>query len=343
MSSRIATAPDFSVLSKEDFMNSGWKLATLSAAALAFTIGASVPAMAQGRCAASKIKAVCKKEKCLLGVEAKACLTGTAADAAKAQKCRDKFASTFAKLDAKGGCLTSGDAAATETKVDAFVADVDSELCTVPAGDSGRCGSAKIKASAKKACCLLGLEAKQASRGGAIDPTRAQKCRDQHASTFARYDARGGCATTGDAAAQEAKVDAFVADADAELSAASTTTTITTPTTSTITTSTSTSITITTTTSTTSTTVATCANGGIACGDPCGTCGDGVCVGPEGSCSLDHCGSTAPVCVRPIPNGGGMFVACSADATCSPGQACTAAPGACGTGSGNGCNALCSE
>jgi hypothetical protein len=235
---------------------------------LVFALGVTADALAQNKCAGAKIKAACKKQKCLLGLEAKACQTGVAADPARVQKCIDKFESTFAKLEAKGGCLTSNDVVATEAKIDAFVADVDSELCVAPAGDAGVCAAAKIRASARKACCLLGLEAKEAAKGVPVDPIKAQRCGDKHSSAFTKADAKDGCATIGDAAVQEAKVDAFVVDADAELSAAptttittstivTTTTDVTSTTSSTTTTSTTEPSTSTTETSTTSTTSST--------------------------------------------------------------------------------------
>jgi hypothetical protein len=84
--------------------------------------------LAQNQCAGAKIKAVGKKAKCLLGLEAKEAAKGVAPDPAKVQKCQDKLVSAFTKAEAKGGCTTTGDAAAIEAKVDAFVADVADEL-----------------------------------------------------------------------------------------------------------------------------------------------------------------------------------------------------------------------
>jgi hypothetical protein len=193
------------------------KLGLGAVIAAAFFFAALGTASAQNKCAGSKIKAACKKAQCLLGLEAKACAKNEAVDPAKAQKCRDKYASTFSKLEAKGGCLTTGDAQDIEDKVDAFVTDVDGEL-SVDCANSGKCQSSKIKAAAKKQCCLLGLEAKEASKGDPVDPAKAQKCRDKFASSYAKSDAKGGCGTTGDAQDIEDKVDAFVADTDGELS-----------------------------------------------------------------------------------------------------------------------------
>jgi hypothetical protein len=85
-------------------------------------------ALAQNKCAGSKIKAAGKKAKCLLGLAAKQAATGVSPDPEKVQKCKDKFALAFAKAEARGVCTTTGDADAIESKVDAFVADVGGEL-----------------------------------------------------------------------------------------------------------------------------------------------------------------------------------------------------------------------
>jgi hypothetical protein len=84
-------------------------------------------------CQSSKLKAVGKKAKCLLGLEAKEAAKGTPPDPLKVQKCIDKFSGSFAKAEAKGGCSTTADETPIENKVDAFVNDVDDEL--VPCGN----------------------------------------------------------------------------------------------------------------------------------------------------------------------------------------------------------------
>jgi hypothetical protein len=169
------------------------------------------------KCTASKLKAACKKAACKAGLEAKEARTGVAPDPAKMAKCEDKFAQAFAKNEAKGGCITTGDAATIESKIDAFVLDLDTELNLVTGVNPNRCEADKIKAAAKKASCMCGLESKQAKAGGTIDPAKIAKCEATFSNAFAKSETRGGCNTTGDAAAIEAKVDAFVADVDAEL------------------------------------------------------------------------------------------------------------------------------
>jgi hypothetical protein len=171
-------------------------------------------AEAQNKCAGEKIKAAGKKTTCKTALEAKQASAGGTIDPAKVAKCEAKLSSTFAKNEAKGPCLTTGDAATVEAKIDAFVADLDTELAvgTLP----NKCQGEKIKAAGKKAACKLTLEAKQASKGGSIDPAKVAKCEAKLSSAFAKQEAGGACNTTGDAAAIEAKVDAFVADADTE-------------------------------------------------------------------------------------------------------------------------------
>jgi hypothetical protein len=170
---------------------------------------------AQNKCAGEKIKAAGKKATCKSGLEAHQASRGGTIDPAKVAKCEAKFSSAFAKSEAKGGCTTTGDAATLEAKVDAFVADLDTELAvgTLP----NKCQGEKIKAAGKKASCKADLEAKQAARDGTIDPAKVAKCEAKFSSAFAKQEAGGACNTTGDAGVIEAKVDAFVADVDIEL------------------------------------------------------------------------------------------------------------------------------
>lgn len=82
------------------------------------------------KCALKKIKAVAKKAQLKLKCYAKAAVKG-AVDPKCIAKAEAKFDKLFTKAESKGGCATSGDEQALEDKVDAFVADVVSEL---PAG-----------------------------------------------------------------------------------------------------------------------------------------------------------------------------------------------------------------
>ncbi|HLY37574.1 MAG TPA: endo alpha-1,4 polygalactosaminidase [Candidatus Binatia bacterium] len=169
-------------------------------------------------CASGKIKAAGKAAACLLNADARGA-RGQTVDAATLQACRDKLEAPlhgdFARAEARGGCLTTGDAGTIEGKIDAFVDDVDGTLAV---GTPNVCQSAKLRAAARETSCLLGLRAKAAT-GTTLDSSRVQRCKDRlggPAGTFTREDAGGGCATNGDAGTIEDKVDAFVDDVVAE-------------------------------------------------------------------------------------------------------------------------------
>jgi hypothetical protein len=96
-------------------------------------------------CAAGKMACVAKKAAAILKCRSKSEKPPglpPATLAACIQRVRDKFdggtnpaKGCFAKLEAKGGCLTTSDMAALEAKVDAFV---DDAACALDAG-SGTC------------------------------------------------------------------------------------------------------------------------------------------------------------------------------------------------------------
>lgn len=182
-------------------------------------------AMAKNKCAGSKIKSAAKKASCLLGLEAKEAKSGDPKDPAKVTACGSKLVTDFGKAEGKPPCLTTGDAGAIETKVDAFVSDVDTELSV---GIPNSCQSSKIKAAAKKTKCLLGLRAKVIANDKPLDPLKVQKCVDKFTQGFSKAEAKPPCNTTGDTGTIEAKVDAFVDDVDSELNPVPTTTTTTT-------------------------------------------------------------------------------------------------------------------
>ncbi len=210
--------------------------AVLGAAAFAMLLafGTTAQAAAPNKCLAGKIGCVSKKKSCLLGVYGKGEKKGLAPDAAKLQKCKDKFdggtapaKGCFAKLEAKndGPCLTTGDTSTQEAKIDAFVADVITELDPgFPTPSLNKCTAGKNKCVANKDKCILGVNAKAAKTGLPPDAAKLQKCKDKFdgglvpsKGCFAKLEAKGGCATLSDTAALEAKADAFDADVLAEL------------------------------------------------------------------------------------------------------------------------------
>ncbi len=96
------------------------------------------PAPVLSKCGACKKKAAAAKATAKLGCLAKAFgkSPGTVDPACRA-KAEAKFAKAFAKCEAKPPCMTTGDEAAIENKVDAFYSDAVSSLA-----DIGSCGNA---------------------------------------------------------------------------------------------------------------------------------------------------------------------------------------------------------
>jgi cysteine-rich repeat protein len=251
------------------------------------------------KCTAAKFKEAGKKIGTKTKCHAKAVSKGLPVDPACIQKAEDKYASGWVKAEAKGDCVTGGDAEAIEAKVDALLADLNSSL-----GGPGpsRCTSKKIQAAGKKAAAKAKCLSKAAGKGIPVDPACLQKAEDKFTKAFTKAEASGDCVNaTGDTAAIEARVDAFIADLVAELTPPPTTT--------------STTIVTTTTTSTTTTAPPFCGNGtpeaGEACDDGNGNTGDGC----RPDCTQELCG----------------------DGILDPQEQCDDG----GTTPGDGCNALC--
>jgi len=192
-------------------------------------------------CAATKTKVAGKKASGLATCDARATKSGSAVSRDCVDKVKAKFAAKWDKADARGGCATTGDRDAVEAKVDAFLVDLEAELGLTGPGSS--CTSTKLSAAGKKASCKLRCYSKALKKGVAVDQACLDKCTAKFTASCGKADGAGDChAPTGDCAALEGKVDAFVGDVAGELPSETTTTTTTT------------TITITTTLSTTTTT-----------------------------------------------------------------------------------------
>jgi hypothetical protein len=191
--------------------------ATLAAAVL---LGAPDTASALSACTASKLKVTGKKGAGKLGCHAKGVKGSVAVDPACLSGKETKFSSGWAKAEAivGGNCVTTGDRDAIEAKVDAFVADVVTEL--TPSGNNGStCTVAKLKAAGKKAAGKLGCYSKASKKGLCVDPACLSGKETKFSASWAKAEAivGGACQTTGDQATIEAKVDAYVADVVSEL------------------------------------------------------------------------------------------------------------------------------
>jgi hypothetical protein len=117
-------------------------------AAAVIVLSLAPPAAAQNKCQGAKIRDAVKKAACIAALQAKRVSTGMAIDSSKLAKCQAKVTDAYPKLEAKGNCKTTNDAAAIEQKVDAFVTDLVNELdvgssncpgspCTTSGGSCG--------------------------------------------------------------------------------------------------------------------------------------------------------------------------------------------------------------
>jgi len=84
------------------------------------------------KCQGAKLKAAGKKAGCLLGVDAKGMAKNLPPDPVKHNACKDKFAAAFAKAETGTTCGASANATTIENKVDAFEADIVSDLNPPP-------------------------------------------------------------------------------------------------------------------------------------------------------------------------------------------------------------------
>ncbi len=176
--------------------------------------GKTVPATAHGMgkeartCTAGKKKCVAKKLLGLLKCHGAAAKKGVL-DPTCLAKVRAKFdggadpaKACFAKLEAKGGCLTEHDTAALETRVDESVAGLVAALDpAAPSGASAnKCLAAKLKCVAGRNAAFLGCHVK-AEKTGALDGACIGKAVIKYTACFTKADAKGGCLTNGDAGA----------------------------------------------------------------------------------------------------------------------------------------------
>lgn len=149
-----------------------------------------------------------------------------------------------------------------------------------------RCAAAKLKAATRETCAKAECYREAVAASVPVDAACLAKAATKFAKAFADAERKSGCATLGDAAVIEVKVDAFLADLVNEIPATTSTSTTTihpvTTTTrrvTTTTTSTTTMPPVTTTTipGVTTTTIPHQAPTCIGVHTACGSCGNGVC------------------------------------------------------------------
>jgi hypothetical protein len=179
-------------------------------------VGFATPVGAQSKCNALKLKATGKKTLKKLVCHAKAVGKNEVVDADCLQKAEDKFTGAFARAEGKNDCIDlNGDAGSIEAEVDVLVDDVTSDL-----GGPGpsKCTKKKLLAAGKKTLGKAKCHAKAADQGSDVDAACLTKAEDKFDSAFTKAETAADCAAaTGDAAAIEAKIDAFITDMVATL------------------------------------------------------------------------------------------------------------------------------
>ncbi len=180
-------------------------------AALTFTVRVGSAATPAQKCAAVKIDATARAVTAHVSCEARALQTGKPVRAGCHESAAARLAAVFAKIEARGGCVLTGEHGAVDGALDVFV-----EALLATQG-TGRCGATKLRIAGQKAAGVLACHRVAARRGVEPAPACLQKAVDRFLAAFARADKKSGCTATGDADAVGALVDAFVAETTALL------------------------------------------------------------------------------------------------------------------------------
>jgi hypothetical protein len=196
------------------------KRLVVASAVLAFVSTTSGIAGAQSKCSSAKTKTAGKGAAGVGKCFAKAIGKGVAVDPACTSKETGKISSGFTKAEGKGDCLApNGDAGAITAKVNALVDDLH-QAVNSGAGGPSKCDSKKIQTATKKAADKAGCHAKAVGKGIAVDAACLTKAEGKFSSATAKNESGttgATCTNTGQAAALEAIVDAFIADLVDEL------------------------------------------------------------------------------------------------------------------------------
>jgi hypothetical protein len=164
------------------------------------------------KCGAKKILLATKGAACRLAIVAKESSSGKTVDPVKPTVCDLKMTLGFAKFEARGGCLTTGDGPDFSLLAATLAGELDAALDPLGPNRKNKCQARKIKAANNRMYCLLKAHANAAQKAQFfdLDPRKVAKCEGKFTSDFGVAETLGGCDTTGDAAAIATTVDTFV-------------------------------------------------------------------------------------------------------------------------------------
>src|SRR5262245_54681406 len=166
-------------------------------------------------CPSRKVNATAKKVDRKLKCHEKAAFAGAAVDPACLTTAETKFTADFSKAEGSPPCFATGDAAAVEGSVDAFVDGLVASLR--PSATASRCAGKKLKASRMKTAKLLVCHKRAIQQGTKPLITCLGKEPVKFDDRFAAAEEGTDCLTSGDAAATETTIDGFVDDMVAAL------------------------------------------------------------------------------------------------------------------------------
>jgi len=112
----------------------------------------------EARCSAAKLAATAQNVAAMFACQQSAALQGTDIDPSCTGKAINKLTTSFMKADARGGCLTTGDADALRTDVETFAGAMLTLLRFTVA--KSRCIGGEFKATGRLAATLLKVQTK---------------------------------------------------------------------------------------------------------------------------------------------------------------------------------------
>src|SRR5262249_35425998 len=129
---------------------------------------------------------------------------------------------TYAKAQHKGDCTNTSTADGIESRVDAFIDDLVTEINgSMGPPTASKCSSKELVAAATKARVVVNCYAKAAATGKSSSVAACiAAAQDKVGRAWTKATSAGACKTTVDAAPIESKIDSFAADVNAQLTAA---------------------------------------------------------------------------------------------------------------------------
>lgn len=189
---------------------------------LSFGASAGAQTVTPNRCAGAKTRCVMGKThvcgvagvrgmlKCYQNANARSSPVDPECILLAVNEMRDCFRDSERRL---GPCLTNGDVATIQAKINAFTLDIVTDLDPLyPRPNSNRCTAAKMKTVADAASETLDCFDTAFKEDGRVSASCLAEPPAHAAYLWDRIESNGGCLTVGDLGPIQAKIDDFVAD-----------------------------------------------------------------------------------------------------------------------------------